>query len=27
LKLHFDTAASEKLIKNYLVGKEIEYEW
>jgi hypothetical protein len=26
LKLHFDTAASEKLIKNYLVGKEIEYE-
>jgi hypothetical protein len=26
LKLHFDTAASEKLIKTYLVGKEIQYE-
>ncbi|MDR0596243.1 MAG: hypothetical protein LBG50_01725 [Clostridiales Family XIII bacterium] len=26
LKLHFDTAASEKLINEYLVGKEIQYE-
>jgi hypothetical protein len=26
LKLHFDTEASEKLIKEYLVGKEIQYE-
>jgi hypothetical protein len=26
LKLHFDTEASEKLIKTYLVGKEIQYE-
>jgi hypothetical protein len=26
LKLHFDTEASEKLINEYLVGKEIEYE-
>jgi hypothetical protein len=25
LKLHFDTDASEKLIKDYLVGKEIQY--
>jgi hypothetical protein len=25
LKLHFDTEASEKLIKAYLVGKEIQY--
>lgn len=25
LKLHFDTYASEKLIKDYLVGKEIQY--
>jgi hypothetical protein len=26
LKLYFDTEASEKLIKTYLVGKEIQYE-
>jgi hypothetical protein len=26
LKLHFDTEASEKLINEYLVGKEIQYE-
>jgi len=26
LKLHFDTMASEKLIKEYLVGKEIRYD-
>ncbi|MDR1798209.1 MAG: hypothetical protein LBR44_12395 [Clostridiales Family XIII bacterium] len=26
LKLHFDTAASEKLIHDYLAGKEIQYE-
>lgn len=25
LKLHFDTAASERLIKEYLIGKEIKY--
>ncbi|MDR1042784.1 MAG: hypothetical protein LBL54_02640 [Clostridiales Family XIII bacterium] len=25
LKLHFDTEASEKLIKTYLVGKDIQY--
>lgn len=26
LKLHFDTEASEKLINEYLVGKDIQYE-
>ena len=26
LKLHFDTEASKKLIKEYLVGKEIQYD-
>jgi hypothetical protein len=26
LKLYFDTEASEKLIKEYLIGKEIQYD-